>query len=841
MSSLFVSSLWSQKVNAIDSNTATLLGPKALHQIQTKYHQQQQPETTDVLKQRLQWAKDTPYLRLNSDPIPDGILPKEWKGTIHEIKVNPRGYGKKKGAPTDDAVYENEEKVRRLVPRGCCFVELHMLKHGENDHEGDKDDKDKYDIVILPGIFAMRKFSGGLGDEDDDRGNKPLLTAESATAKTTKTTKTIKTIKTIKTTTHDHDRWATFFTRPYDDAHVVVSAKKANGEAAHASCIRLPNQQLLTICGSKHVHLAFTDPAQIQQYHGTPKYTLASIVASTFIKTKAYQDLAFLTFLADTGMTACFEIEQPTSMHVEMFNFQQPRLQFLAFTAAEIGTASGDFVAEVVVSENVVSDETKTSCCTTKNSVGQCLPPVYGFELAKSFGLSPVPWIVRDMSKVATLIHNIRKRHGDEGDVLYFMTEDGETIGLVKVKTVWYVIARAIREKLRTMISKSTKIQAGKPVKGFFPVKKNKGSQWKAPTENEILQKLCLRTMSLVSARLLQLQEWLKFNDATLNEYNIIGKSFIQWTMNKFLQKELVLHDVASIYPVLWSKHLKEQHLSDQVMIGLVAVNERVEEMEPKEEPNGEPNGERKGKEEDEEDEEDEEALSSTLIANPDFETIIIEEGVDVFKVLITTKVAPVHFTPLFEDAWTGSHVWDCSIMLSKYLISKKIQLRNRHIIEIGAGVGLVSVVCSMLQTKHVVCTDQEMLVNTIQANQQANHISAEKMTVIPLKWKDTEEKLKHVGVYDTVLVSDCLNPVYGDDNVYDLAHALSVLLHNDKIVCYIAYEERSGEDGESLSLYDLMVASLKGAAFQSDVVHVDETNMKSIYRIRRVGSSVTL
>ena len=33
---------------------------------------------------------------------------------------------------------------------------------------------------------------------------------------------------------------------------------------------------------------------------------------------------------------------------------------------------------------------------------------------------------------------DIRKGHGYEGEVLYFIDKDGEVIGLLKKKTIWY-------------------------------------------------------------------------------------------------------------------------------------------------------------------------------------------------------------------------------------------------------------------------------------------------------------------------------------------------------------------------------------------------------------------
>ena len=47
----------------------------------------------------------------------------------------------------------------------------------------------------------------------------------------------------------------------------------------------------------------------------------------------------------------------------------------------------------------------------------------------------------------------VRKDQGYEGVVLYFLDADLNVIGLLKKKTVWYIVLRAIREKLRSFLS----------------------------------------------------------------------------------------------------------------------------------------------------------------------------------------------------------------------------------------------------------------------------------------------------------------------------------------------------------------------------------------------------
>lgn len=73
-------------------------------------------------------------------------------------------------------------------------------------------------------IFALRKFTGGLGDEDDVDRNK--------------------------------NDWTKYFLNDIQNSKFIVSTQKANGEAAHLSC-RWHQNSFLICSGSKNVHLLF--------------------------------------------------------------------------------------------------------------------------------------------------------------------------------------------------------------------------------------------------------------------------------------------------------------------------------------------------------------------------------------------------------------------------------------------------------------------------------------------------------------------------------------------------------------------------------------------------------
>ena len=66
---------------------------------------------------------------------------------LYDVRVNPD-----RRMRTDDAVYERDEEVRERVARGNCFLQLAA------------DTANEYHECA---VQALRKFTGGLGDDDD--------------------------------------------------------------------------------------------------------------------------------------------------------------------------------------------------------------------------------------------------------------------------------------------------------------------------------------------------------------------------------------------------------------------------------------------------------------------------------------------------------------------------------------------------------------------------------------------------------------------------------------------------------------------------------------------------
>merc|ERR1712002_604716 len=79
--------------------------------------------------------------------IPDLVCPKNLNMALTDIKVFSKG--------PDDKVYNANKELREKVARGNSILYI-------NDSESNKTE---YDCII----FALRKFTGGMGDEDEDQ------------------------------------------------------------------------------------------------------------------------------------------------------------------------------------------------------------------------------------------------------------------------------------------------------------------------------------------------------------------------------------------------------------------------------------------------------------------------------------------------------------------------------------------------------------------------------------------------------------------------------------------------------------------------------------------------
>jgi len=110
----------------------------------------------------------------------------------------------------------------------------------------------------------------------------------------------------------------------------------------------------------------------------------------------------------------------------------------------------------------------------------------------------------------------------------------------------------------------------------------------------------------------------------------------------------------------------------------------------------------------------------------------------------------------------TGAVVWDCAIVLTKYL-EKNLQLFQpppASILELGCGNGLLGMVCSLFfENAKVIVTEQEQLLPLIYQNirhNKENNPRVNDVLVEEYNWGDRNEALEKVE-YSWIVVSDCV------------------------------------------------------------------------------------
>ena len=90
----------------------------------------------------------------------------------------------------------------------------------------------------------------------------------------------------------------------------------------------------------------------------------------------------------------------------------------------------------------VIAFARHADCCSLYDELGcRCF--------ALFVGLPSIEYEVVAMDELDERMKKIRQGYGYEGEVLYFLDSDSNVIGLLKKKTIWYILCRATREKLR--------------------------------------------------------------------------------------------------------------------------------------------------------------------------------------------------------------------------------------------------------------------------------------------------------------------------------------------------------------------------------------------------------
>ena len=139
-------------------------------------------------------------------------------------------------------------------------------------------------------------------------------------------------------------------------------------------------------------------------------------------------------------------------------------------------------------------------------------------------------------------------------------------------------------------------------------------------------------------------------------------------------------------------------------------------------------------------------------------------------------------------DGGEGLHLWEASVVLTRYCLQNKEMFNNKNIIELGTGCGLlgISILKQIPSINHYTFSDyQDSVINNLKDNLSKNKLKGnKKYDILKLDWRDYEKvDLK----YDIILGSEL---IYLGGFIQELAKLINKLLKDDG-VCYISMPEK--------------------------------------------------
>lgn len=335
-------------------------------------------------------------------------------------------------------------------------------------------------------VFAMKKFVGAFGD-DDDIADEMDENGEQEGAEQAK------------------QRVDYYFSAPVSTTTTLFSSTKENGESSHLAPFFLQGKQYFVL-GSKNTHLIIDKAEQIALYPESP-YRVAKIIAEEFMKQLPSGINGLMEYMWKQKITATMEFLQVEHQHVEKFDFDKSQFRFITFTS------------------NVHLEQ-------------MCLHDFLGsIAIAAKAGMQTVEVTKYAYKDQDDAFAKIRKTYGKEGAVVYYQDNKGDIIGMIKKKTIWYVLVRAIREK----------------AKGFA-MRAQKNSQ-----EN------MSNAIPKLKAMIKQKREWLGFSLESGQKWYELSLSFFQWIEKN--SSTIDLQQVSGNFPIVWNQFLNETKQHDKLPV----------------------------------------------------------------------------------------------------------------------------------------------------------------------------------------------------------------------------------------------------------------------------------
>lgn len=143
------------------------------------------------------------------------------------------------------------------------------------------------------------------------------------------------------------------------------------------------------------------------------------------------------------------------------------------------------------------------------------------------------------------------------------------------------------------------------------------------------------------------------------------------------------------------------------------------------------------------------------------------------------------------------SFLWPCSLVMSCYLIQNIDSFKHKKFLEIGAGVGLPSLVAGKIGAKKCIITDraeEEKVILNIKRNITENLLDSV-CSAYAINWgynivENLEEKMKEACDIDYLIGSDVFYTTESFDEI--LLTYMALLKVNPSLIFYTTYQQRS-------------------------------------------------
>ncbi|CAI5710424.1 hypothetical protein KXD40_005092 [Peronospora effusa] len=202
-------------------------------------------------------------------------------------------------------------------------------------------------------------------------------------------------------------------------------------------------------------------------------------------------------------------------------------------------------------------------------------------------------------------------------------------------------------------------------------------------------------------------------------------------------------------------------------------------------------------------------------------------------KYALSETLRSAELAPIFDDVWTASRVWESSRFLAECLVrfsSESPAFFNvsdgQSVLELGSGCGLVGLVAASIGA-NVLLTDQQEAIELLHRNIKTNATSESELArlhVAEFVWGS--DWTPPCSSYHYILVSDCINPIYGQESWRDLARSISRLSSQDTVT-YLAHEAR----GDDEAMTDFLTFS--AGVLRSE--NMKQQGKISLYRITKL------